>query len=257
MKFLKFASLILIFLLFFLRVENAYAVTSFSNETLRYVISYKWGLIHKDAGEATLSLRHNGSNYEVMLAAKTKPWADKIYQVRDTLKGTIRIKDLKPLSYTKITHEKDKYARDEIKYSHTGNSTIGKTKKIRNKKGSNIITENSLSATGPVYDMLSIFYYLRQLDYAQLSKNKIYTATIFSGNKKETIKIKSLGLEKIKLKDKSEKEAYHIKFNFTSSGGKKSSDDIDTWISTDTSHYPLYLVGRLPIGEVRAYFLGN
>lgn len=227
----------------------------FQNEKLKYVISYKWGLIHKDAGEAVLTLNSKGDNYYVMLAAKTKPWADKIYKVRDTLKTTIRINDLKPLSYEKITHERGEYKKDEIKYSHSGGTTKGVAKLIRFNKGKKEVTEKTLSATGPVYDMLSIFYYLRQLDYANLSKNKVYTATIFSGKSKETIKIKSLGIEKIKLKDKSEREAYHIKFNFTRDGGKKSSEDMDTWISTDSRHIPLYLVGKLPIGEVRAYFV--
>jgi len=235
----------------------AHAASPFSNETLRYVISYKWGLLHKDAGDATLSLRRNGETYSVMLAAKTKPWADKIYRVRDTLQGNIRIRDLKPLSYTKITHEKDKYARDEIKYSVSGVTTMGYARQLRIKNGTPKTKERTLSATGPVYDMLSVFYYLRKLNYSQLNKNKIYTATVFSGSKKEIVRIKSLGLEKLKLKDKSQREAYHIKFNFTSDGGKKTSDDIDTWISTDASHIPLYLVGRLPIGEVRAYFVGS
>lgn len=235
----------------------ANAASPFSNETLRYVISYKWGLIHKDAGEATLSLRRHGDTYSVMLAAKTKPWADKIYRVRDTLQGNIRVHDLKPLSYTKITHEKDKYARDDIKYTISGATTIGRARQLRFKNGMPHTKERKLSATGPVYDMLSVFYYLRKLDYSQLNKNKIYTATVFSGSKKETVRIRSLGIEKLKLKNKTQREAYHIRFNFTSDGGKKTSDDIDTWISTDTSHIPLYLVGSLPIGEVRAYFVGH
>lgn len=244
-------------LLFFLVLTSisffeAKGATPFADESLRYVISYKWGLIHKDAGDAVLSLHREGNNYNVRLTAKTKPWADKFYQVRDTLKGIIRVSDLKPLSYTKITHEKDKYALDEIKYSFDANGTLGKIRRVRNGANGLETTENTLSATGPVYDMLSVFYYLRKLDYSQLNKNKIYTATIFSGSKKETIKIRSLGIEKVKLKDKTEREAWHIKFNFTSKGGRKSSDDIDTWISTDATHVPLYLVGKLPVGEVRA-----
>lgn len=227
----------------------------FQNEKLKYVISYKWGLIHKDAGEATLTLNRQGDNYNVMLAAKTKPWADKLYKVRDTLKTSIRANDLKPLFYEKITHEKGEFKRDEIRYTHSGNVTNGVAKRFRYNKGKEEIMQNNFSATGPVYDMLSIFYYLRQLNYAQLSKNKIYTATVFSGKRKETIKIKCLGMEKIKLKDKTEREAYHIRFNFTRDGGKKSSDDMDTWISTDSNHVPLYLVGKLPLGEIRAYLI--
>ena len=250
----KFVVLIIVLLSGLFITNNASAIT-FQNETLKYVISYKWGLVHKDAGEATLSLRRNGNNYNIMLAAKTKPWADKIYQVRDTLKGTIRVSDLKPLSYTKITHEKGEYKWDQISYSYSGATTVGKAKRYRKVKGKPSVTEKTLSATGQVYDMLSVFYYLRALDYSQLSKNKVYTATIFSGKQKETIKIKSIGIEKIKMRDKTTREAYHIKFNFTRDGGKKSSDDIDTWISTDSKHVPLYLVGKLPIGEVRAYLI--
>lgn len=241
----------------FLTALSAGAASPFSNETLRYVISYKWGLIHKDAGDATLSLRRHGDRYDVMLAARTKPWADRIYSVRDTLKGAITVNGLKPVYYHKITHEKGKYARDEVSYSVKGNTTTGHTKRIRIKEGAPKVTENTLTASGPVYDMLSVFYYLRKLDYGQLSRNKIYTATVFSGNKKETIRIHCLGKEKLKLKDKSEREAWHIRFNFTQEGGRKSSDDMDTWISTDAAHIPLYLVGKLPVGEVRAYYLGS
>lgn len=230
---------------------------SFQNETLRYVISYKWGLLHKDAGEAVLSLKRQGDIYNIMLSAKTKPWVDKFYEVRDTLKGTIRISDFKPLSYTKLTHEKGEYKKDEILYSHSGNVSKGIVKRYRRENGKETVKENIFEASGPVYDMLSIFYYLRKLNYADMGNGKIYTATVFSGKEKETVKIRFLGIEKIKLKDKLIRETYHIRFNFTRKGGKKSSDDMDTWISTDPAHIPLYLVGKLPLGEVRAYFLGN
>lgn len=246
-----------ILLIMLLASGSVQAKPSFQNENLRYVISYKWGLIHKDAGDATLSLRRSGSHYNVMLAAKTKPWADRFYRVRDTLTATIRTSDLLPTQYTKITHEKNMNDRDEIRYSRSGGKTTGYCKVYKTREGKTKVKEITLHATGPVYDMLSIFYYLRKLDYAALDRTKIYKATVFSGTKSENIKIRSLGKEMIKLKDKTEREAYHIRFNFTQEGGKKSSDDIDTWISTDSDHIPLYLVGKLPVGEVRAYFLGK
>lgn len=230
--------------------------TGINDEKLHYVISYKWGMIHKDAGEATLTLRNKGKNYELMLSAKTKPWADKFYQVRDTLLGTIRKNDFKALNYTKIAHENGKYGKDVITYKYTGNNITGTCNRFkRNKKGEISTSTKTLTASGPVYDMLSIFYYLRELDYSNLSKGKVYKATVFSGSKAETISIHLLGKEKIKLRNKSEREAYHIRFNFTTEGKKKSSDDMDTWISTDSSHIPLYLTGSLPVGQVRAYYI--
>lgn len=235
---------------------NVIMAGQFRNEKLRYVISYKWGLIHKDAGEATLTLHRNGEHYNLMLAAKTKPWADKFYRVRDTLLSKVRVSDLRPVSYTKITHEKDKNDRDEVIYSSYRTVTKGEVTRYRTRDGKLNITKNSLTGQGPVYDMLSVFYYLRTLDYDKLAKNHVYKATIFSGKKSETITIRSMGKETIKLKNKTRREAYHIRFKFTQKGGRKSSDDMDTWISTDSQHIPLYLVGKLPIGEVRAYYLG-
>lgn len=230
---------------------------SFSNEDLHYVITYKWGLIHKEAGTATLSLRNNGSNYNIMLAAKTKPWADKFYQVRDTLKGIVRISDLKPLHYTKIAHEKGKYGLDDITYKYSGNNVTGICKRFkRNDKGEISESSKELKASGPVYDMLSVFYYLRQIDYAKLTPGKEIKATVFSGSKSETIKIRNLGVEKVKMRNGTYKEGYHIKFNFTTDGKTKSSDDMDSWISTTPQHIPLYLVGKLPVGQVRVYYIG-
>lgn len=236
------------------------AAETFRNETLKYVISYKWGIIHKDAGEATLTLRQNGDRYNIMLTARTKPWADHFYQVRDTLKGSLRIGDLRPLSYYKLTHEKGEYKRDEIIYSYADNVTTGTARRFRKDKNSRDaskwnMTEKRFTASGPVYDMLSVFYYLRRLDYNKMPPEQTYSATIFSGKEKESIRIKCLGKEKIKLRDKTEKESYHIRFNFTRDNGKKSSDDMDTWISVDSDHIPLYLVGKLPVGEVRAYIV--
>lgn len=231
---------------------------AFNNETLHYVISYKWGMIHKDAGDATLSLRQKGHNYEAVLAARTRPWADNFYRVRDTLLCTMNTANLTPVSYHKITHEKGKHKRDVITYTQGRGITKGEAVKYRNKDGKWTTSRKSLTASGPVFDMLSIFYYLRTLDYDRLSKNHyVYKATVFSGSRSETISIRCLGREKVKLRDKSTQEAYRIRFNFTTNGGTKSSDDMDTWISTDASHIPLYLVGKLPVGEVRAYFTGQ
>lgn len=246
----------LIIILLFIS-SSAGAQSVFQNEALQYTISYKWGLIHKDAGEATLKLKREGDLYNITLSAKTKSWADHIYQVRDTLKATLKVQGLKPQYYAKITHEKGEYKFDDISYSYQGETVTGKARRIRYKKGVPSLTEKTFTSTGPVYDMLSIFYYLRKLDFQKMNSNTVYTATIFSGKQKETIKIRNLGIEKIKLRNKKEVQAYKVRFNFTRDGGKKSGEDMETWISTDSRHIPLYLVAKLPIGEVRAYYTGS
>lgn len=252
MKKIIFSLLILLSILLPFESRSA----DFSNEKLHYVITYKWGMIHKDAGEATLSSRLSGGNYIFTLTAKTKPWADKIFSVRDTLQASVLKKGFQPIKYVKTAHEGGKYAKDIITYLHSSGHVGGKCQRIRIKNGEKSTSGNTLTATGPTFDMLSVFYFLRIIDYNKLTKGNVTKLTIFSGSKSETLTIHGMGKQEIKLRDKSKRMAYHIRFNFTSGGKKKSSDDIDCWISADDARIPLLLIGTLPVGQVKCYYVG-
>lgn len=234
------------------------AAKDFRNETLQYVITYKWGLIHKDAGEATMSVQNQGDRYRMTLTGKTKPWADKFYQVRDTLVSVVRKEGFKPQSYTKIAHEDGKYSRDDIMYSYSGNIVGGKAVRHRvSKKGEKSSSEKMLTASGQTFDMLSVFYFLRTLDYDAMTQGKEVKASLFSGSKVELLTVRCVGKEKIKLRNKETVDAWHIKFNFTTEGKKKSSDDINAWLAADGSFVPLEVVGNLPIGQVKCYLVSK
>lgn len=235
----------------------AAANNSFADETLKYVITYKWGLITKDSGEATLSLKNQGSKYYIRLTGKTKPWADDLFQVRDTLISVMDKSKFRPLSYTKVAHEGGKYAKDVIEYSYSGDHVSGKATKYREKKGTSKTENLELSASGDTFDMLSVFYWLRSIDPAGMPTGQKITATLFSGSHEETVKIWKVGEQTIKLRDGSKREAWHIKFTFTSKGGKKTSDDIDAWISKDGKRIPLEIKGKLPLGHVCAYLVNS
>ena len=223
----------------------------FTNETLNYEIVYHWGMIWKHAGDATLSIRKTKTGYYSQLTGKTRSWADKVYPVRDTLKCTMN-NELKPLQYEKLTHEKDYYARDVVKFSYNYSHTKAHCTRYR-KSGTTTI---DLSAKSQAYDMLSVFYMLRNLDYDELSVNKNYTTVIFSGKEKEYLTINYKGVETIKMRDGTKRKAHRITFRFTQKGGKQSSDDLTAWMSTDDSRIPLLLVGKLAVGEVKCYYKG-
>lgn len=230
-----------------------FASSLLPNETLHYVITYKWGVVQKDAGQATLSLRNSGGKYHVTLTARTLPWADKVFQVRDTLRATIMANPFRPLRYEKITHEGGKYSRDIIEYSYSGSRTTARVNRLKVRNGKPKRSNRTFVATQEAFDMLSIFYYLRTIDYGRIAKGHSIRKIIFSGSKSETITIRNLGLQTIKLPSGKRVDTYHIRFNFTSEGGKKSSDDMDTWISASAPFIPYRLEGNLPVGKVKCY----
>lgn len=228
----------------------AAAAPDFTSERLNYQIVYQWGPIWKHAGDATLSINKKGSGYLAMLTGKTRSWADKVYPVRDTLKCTLNA-GLQPLKYEKLTHEKDYYARDVVNFTYNYSHTSAKCYRYR--PGRETVSLE-LKAQCQAYDMLSVFYMLRGIDYDALNQNKAITTVIFSGKEKEYLTIRYVGKTRVKLRDGSRRDSYHIKFKFTQKNGKQSSDDLDAWMSADAARIPLLLEGKLPVGKVKCYF---
>ena len=246
--------------LLFLGVNLKLHAYNFSNESLNYKVMYKWGLVHKQAGHATLTLKKNGGEYNTILTAASEKWADKFYKVRDTLTGVVTANSFKPVIYQKISNEGGERKHDVVKYSYSGKDVTGKcTRKKWDKKGTLKVNDSrTLSATGTTIDMLSSFYYMRALPYESWKSGHTTSVNLFSGKRKEILTIKYLGLTTLKLDDK-EHRCYHISFNFTdpSKPGKETSDSMEAWIAADARRIPLKLEGKLPVGKVHCLYIGG
>lgn len=233
------------------------AATTFGNETLRYKVMFKWGIINSQAGNATLSLKDNGNSYNAMLAAASEPWADRIYKIRDTLLSTMEKGTMLPLRYEKIAHEDGKYGHDAISYSHNGSQVTGHCTRFKRKKDNRISTDTiTLQANGTTVDMLSVYYYLRAMDFQSMKPGESVTINIFSGKRKELLRLKYHGNETVKV-DKTPYQCYRVSFTFTSDGKSKTSDDMEAWISVDSRRIPVKLEGKLPVGKIRCLYTGE
>ena len=235
--------------------SSAMAVVELPDEDLNYVILYKWGIINKEAATAVLSLRSDADNYYAQLAAKTVPWADKVFMVRDTLKSVMMRPSCMPTVYKKITHEGAQYNYDVVTYLRNGNEVTGDALRERSRNGGPIVRSDTvLHATGLTVDMLSVFYYLRTIDFADMAVGSEIHLNVFSGKKVEKLRVRYDGIETIKIEKKAW-QAYHLSFAFTHNG-EQSSDSMSTWISADDNRIPIKLEGILALGKVHAYFTG-
>lgn len=235
-------------------------VKAFNAESLNYRVMYKWGLVNKQAGHATLSLKKNGANYDTRLVAASEKWADKFYKVRDTLSGKMNQSTLRPVIYEKYSHEGGERKADVVKYTYSGNNVIGTcTRKKWNKKGQLTTDEKrSLSASGMTIDMLSSFYYMRNRPYENWKAGHTETVNLFSGKRKELLTIKYLGKETLTV-DKKKYECYHITFRFTDSQSskKQTSEPMEAWISVSSDRIPICLEGSLKVGKVQCFYTGS
>lgn len=241
------------------------AVASFSaqaseikEETLHYKVMFRWGLVHKQAGRATLTLKNSGAHFTAALYARSEKWADRFFSVRDTLVSTMTPADMLPVRYERIAHEGGSYARDIVTITRSGSSVTGEAIRYRRKKNSAplLTSTSSLKASGPTVDLLSVFYYLRTIDFKALSPGYTKTINIFSGKRKELLNIRYHGTENLEVNG-IKYSTYRISFTFTDEASSKTSDNINTWIWTNPSHIPIKLEGKLKVGKIQCLFTGN
>ena len=231
----------------------------FKNETLSYRVTYKWGLIQKVAGSASLTLTKQPSagRFKAVLVARSLPWADRIFSVRDTLSGYMDAKTMHPLLYDKSTHEGGVYRHDVIHYTYSGQKITGKCQRHKLDKKNNLtVTDTVMTATSPAVDMLSVYYLVRNLPFDSMKPGDVSRSTLFSGKKLENLSLKYDGTATIKLNDTTY-DCYKISFSFTSERMKESSAPMTAWIWRDETRIPIKLVGELPVGQVQVLWNGN
>lgn len=229
----------------------------FADETVSYKVMYKWGLINKQAGRATITIRRDGNHYQTSLVARSEPWADKFFCVRDTLLGTMETRTLSPVIYQKMSHEGSEDKHDVVRFERRGNTVTGHCTRRVVKKGQLRVDDSRvLTAEGATVDMLSSFYYMRSIPFDKWHAGQQSSVNIFSGKRKEILTFRYHGIEDVKV-DGTTYRCYHITFIFTGDGGKRTSDDMDAWITADARRLPVQLEGKLPVGKVRCQIMPN
>ena len=234
---------------------RAQSLPGVQNERLSYDIIYQLGFLWKRAATATLQLTVRPNSYHSILTARTLPFADNIFRVRDTLVADMhRNHDLTPIYYAKLADEDHTYRKDEVHYLYNGTATTGQIRLYRPKR--NVIEDYTLTEPGFVYDMLSIFYVIRAFDFRAMTMNQLYKTKIFSGKSLEYLDIEYLGQEILK-QNKKEYSTFKVRFRFYDTSGKKTSDNISAWISTDSRRIPLKVEGKLALGSMKAVYTGD
>ncbi|MDE6535358.1 MAG: DUF3108 domain-containing protein [Muribaculaceae bacterium] len=246
----------LVFYILFLAVGLGLSasVPTFGNEHLSYRVTYKWGLIQKVAGSAGITLTKKSDGYHAVLTARTQPWADKIFMVRDTLSGIMRLEDMSPLLYDKSTYEDKQYRHDIIKYTYHGNRAIANVDRFkRNRDGKTETADTLMSALLPAVDMLSVYYFVRRLPFESMKKGTVSKANIFSGKKIEKLAVTYDGDERIDMNGK-KYDCYKISFMFSSERIKNSSKPMKAWLLKTGTRIPVKLEGELPIGKIQILY---
>jgi len=246
----------LFFLIFLPLVANSQCLTKNiafkSGEKLTYQVYYNWGFIWMNAGEATFQvdttiynskkaflLQSNGQTYEKY---------DWFFKVRDSYKSIVDRETLLPMKFTRNISE----GGDKIDVT---NIFDYRRKTIYNfcKSNKKPMIIDTLKLTPCTFDVLSIIYYTRNIDFSKSKPNDKIPITIILDNEIHQLHIRYLGIETIK--DKAEKSHECIKFKPLLVDGTifKGGEDMTVWVSNNKNKIPILVEANILVGSVKVY----
>lgn len=214
-------------------------------ETLIYDIKY--GVI--TAGESTLSIeefayKDSIETYRILSVAKTNSFFDNVFKVRDTIESIWRKQDKQTLRFTKKLREGG-YRQHRIHFYYpeqgfTIYTKIGlKTKESKEKR---------MDIPAGTQDILSAFYYFRQMDFAVGDTLQV---NVTADGRNYPAKIVIRKLEKIDTIF-GKKECFVTEPLLEGEAIFKQTGEILIWVTNDEYRIPIMLSSKIIFGSFRA-----
>ncbi len=216
-------------------------------EFLKYRIHYM-GLT---AGYATLNLSTKNYNGSSHFHAVGKGWttgATKLFfKVEDRYETYINKSTNLPSKFVRKVNEGG-YIKDKV-------ITFNQSSKRVTVKDNKYNTNRTYKVSSQVQDMLSSFYYLRQMSPNSLTNGSVKTIKVFMDEEIYPFKVKVMGRETLKTKYGNVKT---IKIRPYVQSGRvfKEDESVTFWVTDDENLMPVLIKADLVVGSLKAEIHG-
>ncbi len=219
-------------------------------EKLRFRIYYNWKFVWVPAGEVEFSIEEDETDYHVEVIGKTYAAYENFFKVDDYYGSRIDKNTLLPEYFLRNVEEGSYNRYDSILFDQESlhlESYWGKHREDAEL--------NEFDMVGCVQDMVSILYFVRNLDYNSYADNTIIPVSIFFDKELYPLKMEINKREKKKIKGMGKFKT--IKLIPEAVDGHVFDEDtkMDVWISDDKNKIPLLIESPLTIGSAKAVLI--
>lgn len=227
-----------------------------AGEEMTYDLYFKWGLVNTKAGTSTLkttSERYNNKDaYKMVMTAKSSGMVNKIFSINDTLLA-YTTKDLIPLAFHKDAEEGGDHTIENMTYTYGSSGEVSvHTKRTKNGEGK---FDEVIKANSCVYDLISVVFYARTLDYSSMKKGDETRVDFITGKRKAYMIIEYQGIENMKANDDKTYSCIKLVLSVMNVSDKAFEDKeeaMKVYITNDDNRMPVRLDSKLNVGSTRA-----
>lgn len=228
-----------------------------SGEKMYFTMHYNWGMINSDIGSAVVSLDEvdfNGQKaFRCSVSGRTTRLYDLFFKVREEFCSWFTVDGLRPLKFTRDTHEGKYIARNTYIYDWDAAEPYIAADVYTSSTGQKNL---QLPLTRCTFDLPALFFFARNIDMDKVEAGRRYPMTfaiddeifnvhfIFYG--RETVNVKGLG------------KVNAIKFSARLIAGEVFNGDTDVmiWISDDENKVPVCFEAPILVGTASGRMSG-
>jgi hypothetical protein len=221
-------------------------------EKLEYEAYYNWGFIWLNAGYVEFAVKsatfRSQPVYHLDSYGASHASYDWIFKVRDHYQSYLDKETFQPLWFHRQNYEGGFEVDNKYFFDHRNNSVLSFTQ-----NSDRPFKKDTLTIPDCTYDVISLVYYCRNLDFSKLAIGDSVPITSILDNEIFNLYIRYLGKEVIKTREGVEYQC--IKFSALLVEGTifKGGEDLSVWITDDLNRVPVLVEAKILIGSVKAY----
>ncbi len=221
-------------------------------EDIKYTIYYNWGIFWVNAGWVDFRVKpgkyFDREIYHLDGLGATHQSYDWLYKVRDHYQSYLDKETLLPLWSRRQNFEGGYEVDHKYVFDWKNNQSFASIK-----NSDKPFYNDTVDITNCTFDLLSLVYYARDLDFTGLIPGKTIPVTTIIENKVYNLYIRYLGKEYIT--DKKDNTYRCIKFSVLLIEGTifSGGEDMTVWVTDDKVHVPVLVEAKILIGSVKAY----
>jgi len=210
------------------------------NEKLSYSVYYNIIGIYVKAGTVTFTMSgekiQDEDVFHVVGEGSTNPNYDWIFKVRDRYESYFNTTDLKPVKFVRNINEGKYQKHEEITFDRQTNTAI-------TNKGVYQVPAN-------VQDVISIMYYMRNINYDQNKVGDKIPLAMFLDNKVYSLNIHYMGKETVKTRYGKVK-AIKLRPLLSKGSTPKGGEKMTMWVTDDANHTPVQIESTIAVGKIK------
>lgn len=224
------------------------AQTDIPYQEINYDVNYHFGLINVNIAHGTVGMHKRGEFFSATLSGHSIPWEGHVFSVSDILKA--KFTPSAGLSKETVLYENGWYRKPQTSQYGSAEYDPEDPANYRSIKGEGLLdaSDNTMEAVTVTADMLGLFYYFRELDFASMADGQQTVIPIeVVGGQPQKVVVTYNGRADYRIGDRTF-ATYDVTFEYSYKGAM-SGYPVKTQVDQNT-RVPLLLSASLPVGKV-------